>query len=182
MISFEILAEEAELRRLALLRSDHLRAMFEYCPHQQVSPLSPAVFTVEFILETEIEGHYPHKMHLRLQWYHHFQEETLSDRNDLALMRRLLPFAAPYRMLFVLSVLLVVMITLVDLSLPYITKITIDAYIVPPPDSAAKSPSADDASRTYRLNIGDERSDATVRKYKDRFTVEGKTAAILTVL
>jgi ATP-binding cassette subfamily B multidrug efflux pump len=107
----------------------------------------------------------------------YYEEESLSDRNDIALMKRLLPYAAPHRVLFGLSMLLVVMITLVDLSLPYVTKITIDTYIVPPPDTTAKDRSGGGA-RPYRVNLGDPRSDAVVQKYPDRFTVEEDTAAI----
>ena len=44
---------------------------------------------------------------------------------------RLYPFSRPYRLLIGLSILLVMLITLLDLAVPYITKVAIDRYIVP---------------------------------------------------
>lgn len=50
---------------------------------------------------------------------------------DVKQLARLYPFARPYRRLFFYSIAIVLMITLVELSLPYITKIAIDRHIVP---------------------------------------------------
>jgi ATP-binding cassette, subfamily B, multidrug efflux pump len=59
------------------------------------------------------------------------EESHLGKPYDWRLLQRLYPFARPYRRLFLYSIAIVLMITLVELSLPYITKIAIDRYIVP---------------------------------------------------
>ena len=67
----------------------------------------------------------------------YFEEDQLGKPYDIRLMGRLLPFIRPYRLLLALAVLLVILITLLDLCLPYITKIAIDRYIVPREETAA---------------------------------------------
>ena len=63
--------------------------------------------------------------------YGHFEEDRLGKVYDARLLRRLYPFVRPYRLFLTGSILLVVLITLLELSLPYITKMTIDRHIVP---------------------------------------------------
>ncbi len=67
----------------------------------------------------------------------YYEEEKLGRSYDARLARRLLPFIRPYGRLLSLAVLLVVAITLLDLFLPYVTKIAIDRYIVPRPGASA---------------------------------------------
>lgn len=69
--------------------------------------------------------------------YGHFEEKQLGKTYDLRLLKRLIPYTRPYRWVLTASILLVVSITLLELSLPYITKIAIDRYIVPKQDEAA---------------------------------------------
>jgi ATP-binding cassette, subfamily B, multidrug efflux pump len=59
------------------------------------------------------------------------EESRLGKPYDVKQLARLYPFARPYRRLFFYSIGIVLMITLVELSLPYITKIAIDRHIVP---------------------------------------------------
>lgn len=59
------------------------------------------------------------------------EEKILGKSYDLKLFAKLLPFIRPYRIIFYLSLLLMIMITGLDLAIPYITKIAIDRYIVP---------------------------------------------------
>jgi len=63
--------------------------------------------------------------------YEYFEEKKLGKAYDLNLLKRLYPFARPYRLLLGASIVLVVLITLLDLTLPYFTKVAIDRYIVP---------------------------------------------------
>ena len=67
----------------------------------------------------------------------YFEEGQLDKRRDLGLLRRLLPFIAPYRRMLAVSMGLVVLLTVLDLTLPYLTKIAIDRYIVPRPKAVA---------------------------------------------
>ncbi|MBW2219355.1 MAG: hypothetical protein JRF40_07685, partial [Deltaproteobacteria bacterium] len=59
-----------------------------------------------------------------------FNEEKPGKQFDLKLLSMLIPFAGKYRHLLFFAVILVVIITFCDLSLPYVTKIAIDRYIV----------------------------------------------------
>jgi len=60
------------------------------------------------------------------------EDDNLGKAYDGALMRRLLRYVKPYKGLFALAVGFVLLVTAFDLSLPYLTKIAIDQYIVPP--------------------------------------------------
>jgi len=59
------------------------------------------------------------------------EEDKLGRPYDVKLLRRLYPVIVQYRGLIFTSIFLVTMITLLELSLPYITKVAIDSYIVP---------------------------------------------------
>ncbi len=67
---------------------------------------------------------------------YHWEEEKLGKALDMALMRRLLKYIVPYKHLFALAVALIVLITLLELSLPYITKTAIDRFITPAANAA----------------------------------------------
>jgi ATP-binding cassette subfamily B protein len=58
-------------------------------------------------------------------------EEDLGKTYDLRLLKRLYPFVRPYLRWVLLSIVLVMGITLVELTLPYVTKMAIDRHIVP---------------------------------------------------
>lgn len=61
----------------------------------------------------------------------YFEEGQLDKRRDMRLLGRLLPFLVPYRAMLTASIGLVMLITVLDLTLPYLTKMAIDRYIVP---------------------------------------------------
>ena len=65
--------------------------------------------------------------------YGYFEEKQLGKPYDLRLLSRLIPFARPYGRLFAAAIAVVVLITVLDLALPYVTKIAVDRFIVPPP-------------------------------------------------
>jgi len=62
----------------------------------------------------------------------YLEEERLGKALDVRLLRRLLGYARPYWRLFLVASLLAGGITLVELSLPYITKTAIDSVLTPP--------------------------------------------------
>jgi ATP-binding cassette, subfamily B, multidrug efflux pump len=84
----------------------------------------------------------------------YFEEGQLDKQRDLRLLARLLPFLTPYRAMLAASVALVLLLTALDLTLPYLTKMAIDRYIVPvqtdsiPSDS--NKPAEETSSRTKR--------------------------------
>ncbi|MFO7875437.1 MAG: ABC transporter ATP-binding protein [Desulfovermiculus sp.] len=61
----------------------------------------------------------------------YFEEDQLGKPRDLGILTRLFPFIRPYSGLVSLSLLLVLVITLCELSIPYMTKMAVDRYIVP---------------------------------------------------
>lgn len=61
----------------------------------------------------------------------YFEEDKLGKPYDVRLLRRLYPYAGPYWRLYAAAIVFVVLITLVELAIPYVTKIAIDRYIVP---------------------------------------------------
>ncbi len=112
--------------------------------------------------------------------YGYFEETKLGKPYDLRLYKRLYPFSRPYRLLLFASIGLVLMITALDLALPYMTKIAIDRYIVPRSESAAAGNASGTPSknRFIRADLNDPRQLALVDKYRSLFKVEGNTARI----
>src|SRR5512136_1988801 len=62
--------------------------------------------------------------------YGYMEEGKLGKPYDLRLMRRLTRYAYPYKKVILLALVLTMLITLMDLSLPYLSKIAIDRYIL----------------------------------------------------
>jgi ATP-binding cassette subfamily B protein len=110
----------------------------------------------------------------------YFEETKLGKPYDLKLLKRIYPFTRPYRRLLFGSIGLVLLITVLDLALPYVTKIAIDRYIVP---LTASEPAATDKGkkveeRVIRADLKDPQQQALVNQYRELFTVEGTTASI----
>ena len=63
--------------------------------------------------------------------YGYDEERRLGKPYDLKLLQRMLPYVAVHRAKLVFSVALVIAITLLELSVPYITKEIIDRHVVP---------------------------------------------------
>ena len=110
----------------------------------------------------------------------YFEETRLDKHYDVRLLKRLLPFAYPYKRLILWSIFLVIGITALDLALPYVTKIAIDRYIVPQATNEAGADSRNDKTRNRYLQI-DLKNPAQreiVRKYSAWFEIEDQTARI----
>ncbi len=105
--------------------------------------------------------------------YGYAEEDRLGKAYDLRLLRRLLPFLRPYRRLLALSVALVVCITLVELALPYFTKIAIDRFIVP--DRAGQT---EGGQRPLTVDLSAPQVRAVVARHPDLFAVDADSAAI----
>ncbi|MDY0221114.1 MAG: ABC transporter ATP-binding protein [Desulfobacterium sp.] len=58
-------------------------------------------------------------------------EQPLANGRDLGLVRRFFPYAATSFRMILISVALMVVLSLLDLAVPYITKMAVDLYIVP---------------------------------------------------
>ena len=112
--------------------------------------------------------------------YGYFEEKKLDKAYDLRLLKRLLPFVRPVGAMLIGSVLLVVLITLLDLSIPYLTKVAVDEYIVPrqsvPVDPAAGGEKS--LERFVGVDLNDPRQKQIVERHPALFVVEDGTARI----
>jgi ATP-binding cassette subfamily B protein len=105
--------------------------------------------------------------------YGYFEEEQLGKPYDVKLLSRLFPYTKPYKLLLCSSVILVIVITLLELALPYVTKIAIDRYIVPQIErgQGAGRDATDTNVRYLRADLTDAEIRAVVQKYPDRFKI-----------
>ncbi|MEJ2220448.1 MAG: hypothetical protein P8X80_06510 [Desulfobacterales bacterium] len=112
--------------------------------------------------------------------YGYFEETRLGKPYDVKLLRRLLPFVQPYKLIILWSILLVMGITALDLALPYVTKVAIDRYIVPQTTAPQKALDRNDGPRTRYLKVDLEnaRQRDIVQKYSTLFRIEGQAAFI----
>jgi ATP-binding cassette subfamily B multidrug efflux pump len=110
----------------------------------------------------------------------YFEESKLGKAYDIKLLKRLYPFTRPYRLLLFGSIGLVLLITALDLALPYVTKVAIDRYIVPTADVVADSKASENKTkeRVIRVDLADPQKRALVDTYKEFFKIEGNTALI----
>jgi ATP-binding cassette, subfamily B, multidrug efflux pump len=110
------------------------------------------------------------------------EEAKLGKPYDVKLLLRLFPFVKPYGLIIGGAILLIVFITMLDLALPYVTKVAIDNYIVP--KTALKSdPNAsrsDDAKgpRLLTIDPSDTETAGLIEAYPHLFRVEGQKAFI----
>lgn len=112
--------------------------------------------------------------------YSHFQEDKLGQQYDVKLLKRLIPFGRKYQWYFFATVFLVILITLLDISIPYVTKIAIDRYIVPNVglSESSKKEGMDLRSGLYPVDLKDASAAAVVEKYSSLFTIEKNIAFI----
>ena len=106
------------------------------------------------------------------------EEKRLGKPYDLKMLGRLYPFARPYRRLFLYSIVLVVAITLLELALPYVTKIAIDRYIVPAQASRSDAAGNPDPVRRLTADLNDTEIAAIVDRYPRYFVLQGRRAFI----
>jgi ATP-binding cassette subfamily B protein len=112
--------------------------------------------------------------------YGYFEETQLGKAYDVKLLKRLLPFVQPYKLLILWSIFLVIGITALDLALPYVTKVAIDRYIVPQTTDTVATLTRDDGTRQRLLkaDLKNPRQRDIVKKYSTLFQIEGQTAFI----
>lgn len=111
----------------------------------------------------------------------YFEEKKLGKPYDVKLLKRLYPFTRPYRLLLLGSIGLVLLITVLDLALPYVTKVAIDRYIVPQIEQqhAVNRKTGDGSrNRVIQVDLSNPRHQALVNKHRALFKIEGATARI----
>ena len=98
--------------------------------------------------------------------YGYDEEKRLGKAYDVRLFQRLLAYAAAHRSRLFLSVLMVVAITLLELSVPYITKEIIDNHILP--EDRLINEATDDGTVGQRRLVVDLTDPAVEQIVKDR--------------
>jgi ATP-binding cassette subfamily B multidrug efflux pump len=107
------------------------------------------------------------------------EEKRLGKSYDLKLLGRILPYASPHRWKLALSAVLVVAITLLELSVPYITKEIIDRHIVPR-NRIVNSPAqaTDDHRQWLVVDLNDPLAAAVVHRHPHLFRIQGGQALV----
>lgn len=106
----------------------------------------------------------------------HFEEGQLGHVADIHLIRRLAPFLKPWKHLLLTAIILSIVLTGLDLALPYITKETIDRYIVP--KRSAQSCGVQENVRMLQVDLSKPGVSEIVAKHPGLFIESGQKARI----
>lgn len=106
----------------------------------------------------------------------HFEEGQLGHVADIHLIRRLAPFLKPWKHLLLTAIILSIVLTGLDLALPYITKETIDRYIVP--KRSTPSCGVQENVRMLQVDLSKPGVSEIVAKHSGLFTQSGEKACI----
>jgi ATP-binding cassette subfamily B protein len=111
--------------------------------------------------------------------YGYEEEKRLGKAYDLKLLGRIWPYASPHRWTLVISAVLVLAITVLELCVPYITKEIIDRHIVPRDHIVSSPQQAGESQRQWLIiDLNDPAAAAVVRRYTHFFRIQDKTARI----
>ncbi len=106
----------------------------------------------------------------------YFAEEKIGTITDARLVKRIYPLVRPYGRHLAAAVVFILVVTFIDLAVPYVTKMAIDRYIVPASGVATtgvsgrgERPAAKD--RFIGVDVSDPSVRAVVEKYPDRFQI-----------
>lgn len=108
------------------------------------------------------------------------EEEQLVKPYNTKILKRLFLFTKPYLYLFLVSIVLIIIITALDLAVPFVTKIAIDRYIVPDKTLSGETVSKQGLSkiRYYEVDLVDPQKKEVVLKYPSLFVADQNTARI----
>lgn len=104
-----------------------------------------------------------------------FDEKTIGRTQDIRMIRQLIPYIRPYQVMLALAVLLMIGITVMELLIPYITKMAIDRYIVPVNVPTETGP---DARPFLTADPADPEINAVIRSHPSLFRLEGSSVMI----
>lgn len=108
------------------------------------------------------------------------EEQKLGKPYDLKLLKRLMPMARPHFRWLMGSIALVILLALLDLSLPYVVKIAIDHHIVPTvEDGITKNSSPSRETKYLRVTLEDPQVMKIIEHNTALFEVKDDHAVIL---
>lgn len=105
-----------------------------------------------------------------------FEEKKLGQAQDFGLLKKLIPYVKPYRVLFACTLILIFLITGLELTIPYITKIAIDRYIVP--ENSIRATAETTKGRFLSCDLSDPDISKIVFAHPAFFQVNQNTALI----
>ena len=105
-----------------------------------------------------------------------FEEKDLGQSRDLGLLKKLYPYVKAYRVLFAWTLVIIILITGLELTIPYITKIAIDQYIVP--ENAVRTPHEKSKGHYLKCDLSDPEILKIVAGNRNLFQVNKNTAVI----
>ncbi len=104
------------------------------------------------------------------------EERGLGKTYDIRLLRRIGPFIKPYSRHLFWAILLILVITLMDLAVPYVTKTAIDRYIVPKADQTRTEVNGPAPSRRIQVDNTNPDVAVLIDRYPELFDhKEGQT-------
>ena len=107
------------------------------------------------------------------------EEDQLGKPYDIGLLRQLWPFVAPFRKRLLVVTLIVAAITLLELTIPYMTKTAVDRYIVPVnPALAVQTEKDGQAGHVLVVDLAKERQRRIVERYPHLFRLDDQQAII----
>jgi len=104
-------------------------------------------------------------------------EEKPQSEHSLGVWRHLGHYIRPYTLFFLLSLVLVLLITACELAIPYVTKSAIDRYIVPE-STAEQSSGSPSQGRVYSVSLDNPKKRQVVKRHEDVFRIHGDVARI----
>ena len=105
-----------------------------------------------------------------------FEEKKLDQARDFGLLKELIPYVKPYRVLFACTLILIFLITGLELTIPYITKIAIDRYIVP--ENSIRATAEAPKGRFLSCDLSDPDISKIVSAHPAFFQINQNTALI----
>ncbi len=109
--------------------------------------------------------------------YGYSEEGYQGKTQDWRLLRRLLSFVRPHGRMLIGSVALVVVLTVIELALPYFSKIAIDRYILPGRESS-RAAAGSQTQRFIEVDPADPATRAVMVRHPDLFRLEDGRARI----
>ena len=113
----------------------------------------------------------------------YFAEEQVGHTTDARLLKQIYPFLRPYLRHLVAAVFFLLIVTGIELAVPYVTKTAIDRYIVPVHPAAADTQAgrrarAGSHARWIAVDMTDPAVRAVVARYPNRFQRAGRRTMI----
>jgi ATP-binding cassette subfamily B protein len=108
----------------------------------------------------------------------YFEEKKLEKGVDFRLLKRMVPYAGSYGKYIAAAVGMVVVLTLLDLSLPYIIREAIDRFILPESRITNITDPSGKTLRFLEVDPADDRSMAVIQSHPDLFEPSGTSFRI----